>query len=134
MLFKVIAEDLRDYYEIEEEESYYSILPTTTAYSRNAIFSGLLPGDMERYHPDLWLGEDSEGGKNNQEHVFLERHLKKSKVNAKFSYHKIKSVTVQWPGGALEEFGEVPSFGHFLLTQGGGVSELRSPLKLNERK
>jgi hypothetical protein len=27
--------------------SYYSILPTATQYARNAIFSGLLPVEME---------------------------------------------------------------------------------------
>jgi hypothetical protein len=31
----------------EKELSYYSILPTATQYARNAIFSGLLPVEME---------------------------------------------------------------------------------------
>jgi DNA-binding response OmpR family regulator len=90
--WKVIAGELTDYYEIEEEDTYYSILPTTTAYARNAIFSGMMPSEMEKYHPDIWSGEDSEGGKNNEEHVYLERQLKKSNIDAKFSYHKIKNV------------------------------------------
>src|SRR5439155_1741513 len=39
----------------EVERAYYcSILPTATPYARNAIFSGLLPDDLERSHPDLW--------------------------------------------------------------------------------
>jgi CheY-like chemotaxis protein len=90
--WKVIAQDLQEYYNIIEEDSYYSILPTTTAYARNAIFSGLLPSDMEKYHPDIWLGEESNDGKNNHEHDFLERQLKKNNLDIKFSYHKIKNI------------------------------------------
>jgi CheY-like chemotaxis protein len=90
--WKVISQDLQDYYNIIEEDSYYSILPTTTAYARNAIFSGLLPNEMERQHPDIWLGEDSSEGKNNHEQDFLERQLKKQNQNIKCSYHKIKNI------------------------------------------
>ena len=32
---------------------YYSILPTTTRYARNAIFSGLFPQELAERHPDL---------------------------------------------------------------------------------
>jgi CheY-like chemotaxis protein len=90
--WKVIAQDLQEYYNMEEEDTYYSILPTTTAYARNAIFSGMLPSEMEKYHGDIWYGEDSDEGKNNFEHVFLERQLKKNKLEVKFSYNKIKNV------------------------------------------
>ncbi len=44
-----------------EREHYYSILPTATPFSRNALFSGLFPEDIEKYYPDLWsLNEDDE--------------------------------------------------------------------------
>ena len=46
------------------EETYCSILPTATQYARNAIFSGLLPVNIEKMFPDLWVDEDSEEGKN----------------------------------------------------------------------
>ena len=90
--WRIIAKDLREYFNVESEEAYYSILPTTTGYSRNSIFSGLLPDEMADIHPDIWQGEDSESGKNNFEHIFLERQLKKNNLNVKFSYHKIKNV------------------------------------------
>ncbi len=90
--WRIIAKDLRDYFNIESEETYYSILPTTTAYSRNSIFSGLLPDEMADKHPDIWAGEDTDSGKNNFEHVFLERQLKSNNLDVKFSYHKIKNV------------------------------------------
>jgi CheY-like chemotaxis protein len=37
-----------------EVDHYFSILPTATPYSRNAIFSGLYPAEMIARHPDWW--------------------------------------------------------------------------------
>ena len=91
--WKIIEPDIQEYFNIEKEESYYSILPTTTAYSRNAIFSGMAPLDMERHHKDLWIGEDIEEGKNLQEEEFLKRQLQRNKLDIKFSYTKIKNIT-----------------------------------------
>lgn len=41
--WKMINDVMTDYYRLEEEDAYYSILPTATQYARNAIFSGLTP-------------------------------------------------------------------------------------------
>ena len=41
--WKVIEPVLTEYFNVVSEETYYSILPTTTAYARNAIFSGFAP-------------------------------------------------------------------------------------------
>lgn len=55
-----------------KRESYFSILPTATPYSRNAIFSGLLPSELERIHPDIWAhGDEDEGSSNRFERQFL---------------------------------------------------------------
>jgi CheY-like chemotaxis protein len=91
--WKIIEPLILEYYNLSEDDAYYSILPTTTAYSRNAIFSGMLPIEMAKYHPDLWIGEDVEEGKNNAEEEFLSRQIKKNKLNIKYSYHKIKHVS-----------------------------------------
>jgi DNA-binding response OmpR family regulator len=90
--WKVIEPELREYFTIEDEDTYYSILPTTTAYARNAIFSGQMPSDMAKVHPELWVGEDEEEGKNNSEDDFLAKQLKRNNLNIKFSYHKIKNL------------------------------------------
>jgi len=55
---------LKEFFRVEEEELFYSILPTATHYARNAIFAGLMPSEIEKLHPNLWLNEDDEGGKN----------------------------------------------------------------------
>jgi DNA-binding response OmpR family regulator len=90
--WKVIEPVISDYFTVEEEETYYSILPTTTAYARNAIFSGMLPSEMAKLQPDLWVGEDEDEGKNNFEEEFLEKQLRKNNLNIKSSYHKIKNL------------------------------------------
>ncbi len=98
--WKILEPTISDYFTIDEETTYYSILPTTTAYSRNAIFSGMLPSEMAEKYPDLWVGEDLDEGKNNHEHEFLEKLIKKSDLGIKFSYHKIKHTN---QGKALVE-------------------------------
>jgi CheY-like chemotaxis protein len=90
--WKVIEPELLEYFTLDKEESYYSILPTTTAYCRNAIFSGQLPSEMAKSHPDLWVGEDEDEGKNNFEDEFLTKQLRRNNLNVKTSYHKIKNL------------------------------------------
>ncbi|MCF6307271.1 MAG: PglZ domain-containing protein [Flavobacteriaceae bacterium] len=79
-------------YKKSSEELYYGILPTATQYARNAIFSGLMPSDMEKLHPKLWLNDTDEGGKNMYEKEFLEAQLKRLGKNLNWSYHKISSL------------------------------------------
>src|SRR5690606_9903555 len=90
--WKVIEPVLSTYFAVQEESTYYSILPTTTAYARNAIFSGQMPSEMAKSNPDLWVGEDVDEGKNNAEHEFLARQLRKNNLNVKYSYNKIKNL------------------------------------------
>ncbi|MCO4292821.1 PglZ domain-containing protein [Solitalea sp. MAHUQ-68] len=87
--WKIISPIVGEYFRIESEESYYSILPTATQYARNAIFSGLLPSEMEKRHPNLWQNDDDEGGKNMYEEEFLGEHLKRARKDVKFSYTKV---------------------------------------------
>jgi hypothetical protein len=68
---------------------YFAILPTATQYARNAIFAGLLPSEIERRFPKLWLNDDDEGGKNMHEAEFLADQLKRLNRDCKHSYHKV---------------------------------------------
>lgn len=90
--WKAIEPELLEYFTVDKEETYYSILPTTTAYARNAIFSGMLPSEMAKSHADIWVGEETEDGKNNAEDEFLSRLLKRNNLGIRFSYHKIKRL------------------------------------------
>jgi len=55
-----------------QKSYYFSILPTATPYSRNAIFSGLFPLEIQREYPEIWSrAVDDEGSMNRNEHTFL---------------------------------------------------------------
>ncbi len=87
----VMERELHEYY-IIDREFYYSILPTATPYSRNAIFSGLFPIEIEKRFPELWEGNDEgEKSRNKYEKDFLEDLLKRHKVQikSKLKYFKI---------------------------------------------
>ncbi len=90
--WRMIKPELDRYFRIEEETSYYSILPTATHYARNSIFSGLLPLEMSKMFPSLWKNEEDEGGKNLHEEDFLGHQLKRLGLNGKFSYNKVTNL------------------------------------------
>ena len=62
--WKTISAELAGIYRIIEDDIYFSILPTSTQYSRNAIFSGLMPSAIAAILPELWVEDDEEEGKN----------------------------------------------------------------------
>jgi CheY-like chemotaxis protein len=91
--WKVINEVVTQYFRLEEEDNYYSILPSSTQYARNAIFSGLSPLEMERRHPEIWQNDEAEGGKNLHEEAFLKHQLKRIlRREHRFSYRKILTL------------------------------------------
>lgn len=82
----IFAESFR----IQEEESFYAILPTATQYARNALFAGMLPIDIEKQFGALWKNDEEEGGKNLHEEEFLRAQLKRlGKGDIKLSFTKI---------------------------------------------
>jgi CheY-like chemotaxis protein len=88
--WKAIQPIFSESFRILEEDSFYSILPTATQYARNAIFSGLLPVDIEKHFPVQWKNDDEQGGKNLHEEDFFRDQLKRlGKNNLKVSYTKV---------------------------------------------
>jgi len=71
------------------EDLYYSILPTATQYARNAIFSGLMPAQIEKMFPDLWVDEESEEGKNLNEEPLIRTQIERFRKKYTFAYHKL---------------------------------------------
>jgi len=79
----VMEKYLREYYSMEKEY-YYSILPTATPYSRNAIFSGLFPAEIEQRFPEIWQqGEDDENSHNRYERQLLDKLLERRHIDLK---------------------------------------------------
>ena len=77
---------LADYFDISSDY-YCSILPTATPYSRNAIFSGLLPLDIQRRYPKYWVSEDT--GQNRFESELLAEQLRRMRFDGRHAYLKI---------------------------------------------
>ncbi|MFT6754815.1 MAG: CheY-like chemotaxis protein [Urechidicola sp.] len=90
--WRTIEPLISDYYKKTKETSYYSILPTATQYARNAIFSGLMPSEMEKLHPEYWKNDTEEGGKNLYEKEFLAAQIKRLGMNLKHEYYKITNL------------------------------------------
>ncbi|WNM18731.1 T9SS response regulator signal transducer PorX [Flavobacterium capsici] len=90
--WKVMENVVSNFYKLEKEVPYYAILPTATQYARNAIFSGLLPTEMEKQFPQYWKNDVEDGGKNLYEAEFLSAHLKRLGLNIKEDYFKITNL------------------------------------------
>ncbi len=90
--YKVLATVLTNYYNIEEEELYCSILPTATMYARNAMFAGLMPSEIEKLFPEFWDDDDNEGHKNRFEQELLQTQLARLGKNYKLFFEKIANV------------------------------------------
>ncbi|MEP6512990.1 MAG: bifunctional response regulator/alkaline phosphatase family protein [Parafilimonas sp.] len=88
--WKAIEPIFAESFNILEEETFYSILPTATQYCRNAIFAGMLPIDIEKQFPVQWKNDDEEGSKNLNEEMFFKAQLKRlRREDIKYSYTKI---------------------------------------------
>lgn len=88
--WKAIQPVIQESFRVLEEDLFYSILPTATQYSRNALFAGMLPIDIEAKFPNEWKNDDEEGGKNLYEEHFMAGQLKNLKLdNLKWQYLKI---------------------------------------------
>lgn len=88
----VIEKHLTDLFTIKRDY-YYSILPTATTYSRNALFSGLFPSEIEKYYPDIWESmSDDENSMNKYEKDLLQLLLNRKKVNLKTDLKYMKII------------------------------------------
>lgn len=91
--WKVFEPIISNYYKKETEDAFFSILPTATQYARNAIFSGLMPSDMEKLYPNYWKNDTDEGGKNLFEAEFLETQMKRLSLDyLNYEYYKITNL------------------------------------------
>lgn len=87
--WKLFEPIVNQYFKTDVEDTYFSILPTTTQYARNAIFSGCTPLEISKKYPQYWVSEEDEGGKNNHEEDLLRENINRHKLDISFSYHKI---------------------------------------------
>jgi CheY-like chemotaxis protein len=92
--WKAIEPKITERFRIDQEDQYLSILPTSTQYSRNAIFAGMMPSQIELKYEDWWLNDNEKGGKNLHESELLERQMSRHfKIAPKCTYTKITQVS-----------------------------------------
>lgn len=87
--WRILQPHINQYYLTEQENIYCSILPTSTQYARNAIFAGMMPADIQKQYPRLWLNDEDEGNKNEHEEELLQNLLQRSGMKVKVFYQKI---------------------------------------------
>ena len=89
--WKIIEQEISGLFRCDEETIFSSILPTATQYARNAMFAGMMPSEIQKHQPGLWVDENEEGGKNAHEEELCRAQMKKLGVNATFNYEKISN-------------------------------------------
>jgi hypothetical protein len=87
--WKTISAELAGLYRTIDEDLYFSILPTTTQFCRNSIFSGLMPSVISETLPQFWIDEDEEEGKNLFEEDLFKNQISRKGLKYKWSYNKI---------------------------------------------
>ena len=87
--WKVIQSQLNEHFRLLTDDTYLTILPTTTHYARNAFFSGMMPSEIAKLYPNLWVDEEENEGKNLHEEELLGTQLNRLGYKDKFSYTKI---------------------------------------------
>jgi len=87
--WKTLQPIIREYLNLEKEEVMCSILPTATQYARNAMFSGLMPAQIEQMFPNLWSYDDEEGGKNEHEEELLATLFERYRRKVDFHFEKV---------------------------------------------
>ena len=101
--WRMLAQEIGEMFDIDED-MYLSILPTATQYARNAIFSGLMPRQIESMYPDLWIDEDDEEGKNVNEEPLVRTQIERYRRHDTFAYNKVNdSAGAEHVIGRLDE-------------------------------
>jgi predicted AlkP superfamily pyrophosphatase or phosphodiesterase len=102
--WKLIQNTLGEFFNVLQDEMYMTILPTTTHYARNSLFAGMMPSEIEKKHPNLWVNEEDEEGKNLYEELLLANQLKNLGYQGKFSFKKVTHL-----GAGKELIDQVPN-------------------------
>ncbi|MCF8255197.1 MAG: PglZ domain-containing protein [Bacteroidia bacterium] len=90
--WKVVQNTLTEIFNLVQDDVYLTILPTTTHYARNSFFAGMLPSEIEKIYPNLWVNEEEDEGKNIHEEDLIGRQLQRSGYKEKFSYTKVTNL------------------------------------------
>lgn len=109
----LMEQHLREMFTIKKD-FYLGIIPSSTPYARNAIFSGFYPSDLEKVFPELWSsGDDDDYSMNRYEKQFLEKLLERRRLKLRNDLKYIKIIDTDY-GKQME--GNITSFTQNHLT------------------
>jgi CheY-like chemotaxis protein len=83
--WNVLEPVLKELFDVDVQH-FLSILPSATPYARNAMLSGLLPLEIVRQYPNLWVYDDT--GQNRFERELLERQLERLHWRGRMQFAK----------------------------------------------
>ena len=87
--WKTIQPLLAEFFTVQDEQLYSSILPTATQYARNAIFAGLMPLQIQQQFPEYWVEEGDEETKNKFEKELIGTMIQRFRRHDTYTYYKI---------------------------------------------
>lgn len=90
--WKMVQNQLTEYFNIISEDTYLTILPTTTHYARNSFFAGMMPSEIEKLYPNLWVNEEEDEGKNIYEEEFINKQMQRLGYKEKITYTKVTNL------------------------------------------
>ena len=90
--WRVISPLLNNYFNIVEDTTYYSILPTSTTYARNSIFAGQMPDRIAQAFPHVFFNSENMSSRNLYETTLFNHQLKARNRKLKFNYNKVFNV------------------------------------------
>ncbi len=127
--WQVLQPLLAPHFEVETTH-HFAVLPTATPYARNALFSGLFPGEIAARFPDWWGDRDDES-LNAHERELLEAQLRELNVPVPVRYEKVSTAAdsaelERWVGNAIAPDGVSAFVFNFvdLLTHGRSESAI----------
>jgi CheY-like chemotaxis protein len=90
--WKIAQPIFSELFNLVSDETYLTILPTTTHYARNSFFAGMMPSEINKIYPELWVDEEEDEGKNKYEEELLKMQLNRLGFKERFSYTKITNL------------------------------------------
>jgi CheY-like chemotaxis protein len=90
--WKTIEPIVSTLWRVESEQMYCGILPTATQYARNSIFAGLMPLEIQKHYPELWVFDEEDEGKNLHEEELLSKQMQRLGKNYKWYYEKSNTL------------------------------------------
>ncbi len=87
--WRVLYHLIGEYFLLEQEDIFSSILPTVTQYARNAMFAGMMPLEIHRRYPQYWRFDEEEGNKNAFEEPLFAAQVERLAPGTRFVYRKV---------------------------------------------